>query len=163
MTPKISLVTVVAVALVAVPAALGESRTPDVFERAAAAHQRSTPIVSPDAVDRALAAKLALQSAPIVSPDALDRVEAFSAQSRPITSPDAVDRAVAARADYGNRIVFEDYRLRDPVNVPVASSTISSGWDIEWPQIGMGFGFGVLLALGLVLALRYTRIRPLAH
>jgi hypothetical protein len=110
-----------------------------------------------------VAAKLALQSTPIVSPDAVDRMKAFSQQSRPITSPDAVDRADAARANYGNRIVFDDYRLRDPVNVPVATSTISSGRDVEWPQIGMGFGLGILLALGLFVALRYTRIRLLAH
>ena len=145
MTPKTPLVTVLAVALVAVPAAWGKGQAvtaaPDAFARAAAAQQRSTPIVSPDAVDR---------------------MKAFSQQSSPIGSPDAVDRAVAARADYGNRIVFDD-RFRAPVNVPVATSTISSGRDIEWPQIGMGFGLGILLALGLTLAVRYTRIRPLAH
>jgi hypothetical protein len=167
MTPKTSLVTALAVTLVAVPAAMGKghaaSASPDVFERAVAA-QSSTTIVSPDAVDRAVAAKLALQSTPIVSPDAVDRLKAsqLSTLSRPHTSPDAIDRASAATADYGNRIVFDD-RFNEPANVPVATSTISSGRDLEWPQIGMGFGLGIVLALGLFLAMRYTRIRQPAH
>ncbi len=140
MTPKISLVTVVAVALVAVPAAMGQSQAPDVIERAAAAQQLSTPIVSPDAVDR----MKALQ---------------FSTQAKPIHSPDAFERAAAATADYGNRIVFDD-RFNEPTNVPVASSP-TSGRDFEWPQIGLGFGLGIVLALGLVLAMRHTRFRLL--
>ncbi|MBA3380667.1 MAG: hypothetical protein H0T97_02200 [Actinobacteria bacterium] len=164
MTPKISLVTVAAVALVAVPAAMGQSQTPDVFERAAAAHQRSTPLVSPDAVDRARAAQLALQSNPIVSPDAIDRMKALRlpTSSSQVTSPDVVERAAAMNADYGNRIVFDD-RFNEPANVPVASSSTGSGRELEWSQIGIGFGLGIALALGLFLAMRYTRIRPLAH
>ena len=142
MTPKISLVTVVAVALVAVSAAMGQSQAPDVIERAAAEQQLSTPIVSPDAVDR----MKALQ---------------FLTQAKPIHSPDAFERAAAATADYSNRIVFDD-RFNEPTNVPVASSP-TSGRDFEWPQIGLGFGLGIVLALGLVLAMRHTRIRPLAH
>ena len=164
MTPKISLVTVVAAALVAVPAAWGQGQPADAFERAVAAQSGSSPIVSPDAVDRALAARLALQSAPIVSPDAVDRVKA-TALSRPSTTsitPDAFERAVAATADNGNRIVFDD-RFNESANVPVASSPINSGQDLEWPQIGIGFGVGIVLALGLFLAMRYSRIRPLAH
>jgi len=164
MTPKFSLVTVVAAALVAVPAAMGQSQAPDVIERAAAAQQRSTPIVSPDVVDRALAAKLALQSTPVVAPDAVDRVKELhlSTQAKPIHSPDAFERAAAATADYGNRIVFDD-RFNEPTNVPAASSPTSSGRDFEWPQVGLGFGLGIVLALGLVLATRYARIRPLAN
>lgn len=168
MTPKTSLITVVAVALVAVPAAWGKGQaitaSPDAFERAVAAQQGSAPMVSPDAFDRAVAATLTLQSAPIVSPDAVDRLKAsqLSTLSRPHTSPDAIDRASAATADYGNRIVFDD-RFNEPANVPVATSTISSGRDLEWPQIGIGFGLGILLALGLFLALRSTRIRQPAH
>ena len=161
MTPKISLVTVVAAALVAVPAAWGQGQPADAFERAVAAQSGSSPIVSPDAVDRALAATLALQSAPIVSPDAVDRMRTFSTSS-PIASPDAFERAVAATADYGNRIVFDD-RFNEPVSVPVAGSSINSGRDLEWPQIGIGFGLGIVLALGLFVAMRYSRTRPLAH
>jgi hypothetical protein len=39
----------------------------------------------------------------------------------------------------------------------------SSGREIDLPQVGIGFGIGLLLALGLYLAMRFTRIRPLAH
>ncbi len=35
--------------------------------------------------------------------------------------------------------------------------------DIEWPQVGIGLGIGVLLMIGLYLALKATRQRPLAH
>jgi hypothetical protein len=41
--------------------------------------------------------------------------------------------------------------------------SVTSGREIEWPQIGIGFGIGLLLAAGLYLAMRFTRIRPLAH
>jgi hypothetical protein len=42
-------------------------------------------------------------------------------------------------------------------------STISSGREIEWPQIGVGLGIGIVLVLGLILGLKATRNPPLAH
>jgi hypothetical protein len=42
-------------------------------------------------------------------------------------------------------------------------STIDSGTGIEWPSIGVGFGVGILLALGLMVTLRYARVRQPAH
>jgi len=42
-------------------------------------------------------------------------------------------------------------------------ATVSSGSGIEWPQIGVGFVVGILLALCLGLALRHMRVRPLVH
>jgi hypothetical protein len=45
----------------------------------------------------------------------------------------------------------------------VAVVATGSGSEIDWPQVGIGFGVGILLALGLLLAMRFTRIRPLAH
>ncbi|MBA3565569.1 MAG: hypothetical protein M3Q67_07265 [Actinomycetota bacterium] len=140
MTPKTSLVTVVAVALVAVPAAWGKGQAitapPDVFERAVAAQHRSTAIVSPDAVDRAVAARLASQSASQPNP-------------RAMLASDSVHSALAANAA----------TLTSPDSV----TSNGSGRELEWPQIGIGFGVGILLALGLFLAMRYTRIRTLAH
>lgn len=50
-----------------------------------------------------------------------------------------------------------------PLAGPADVATVRSGSEIEWPQIGVGFGAGLLLALGLVLGLRYTRVRQLAH
>lgn len=47
---------------------------------------------------------------------------------------------------------------------PVAtSSNTGSGIELDWSQLGIGFGVGFVLALGLVLGLRYARVRPLAH
>ena len=47
---------------------------------------------------------------------------------------------------------------------PVATSkSTGSGIELEWSQLGIGFGVGIVLALGLVLGLRYVRIRPIAH
>jgi hypothetical protein len=39
----------------------------------------------------------------------------------------------------------------------------SSRSDIAWPQLGIGFGLGILLVAGLWLAVRMTKSRPLAH
>ena len=41
--------------------------------------------------------------------------------------------------------------------------TVSSGREIEWPQVGIGFGIGMVLLLGLVLVMRAAHIRPFAH
>ena len=60
----------------------------------------------------------------------------------------------------GYRDAFE---RANPSNVPVATSPVSSGTEIEWPQIGVGFGIGLLLALGLGLTMRAVHIRPFAH
>jgi len=46
---------------------------------------------------------------------------------------------------------------------PISTPTVSTGRDVDWPQVGIGFAIGLLLALGLALAARMARIRPLAH
>ena len=51
----------------------------------------------------------------------------------------------------------------DPDNVPSPAVSVSSGSEIEWPQLGIGFGFGILLVAGLWLAMRMTKVRGLAH
>ena len=83
------------------------------------------------------------------------------------TPPDVFERAVAARSSRSaDHFLAADDRFRfDPSNQPVTTrvSVTGSGHEIEWPQVGMGFGVGVALILGLVLALRATRQRPLAH
>jgi len=120
---------------------------------------------SPDAFERAVAASVATESTAIVSPDAVDRVRALGVgnPSRPTTSPDAFGRAVAATADYGNNRSYDDrFATPAPSSDPVSVRPIS-GREIEWPQIGAGFGIGILLVLGLMLTLRLTRGRSLAH
>ena len=49
----------------------------------------------------------------------------------------------------------------DVRSVPVAVTT--SGSEIEWPQLGLGFGLGLLLAFGLVVSLRFAHVRQPAH
>jgi hypothetical protein len=46
-----------------------------------------------------------------------------------------------------------------PIQTTVSSD---SGRQIEWPQLGIGFGLGILLVAGLWLAMR-VKFRPLAH
>lgn len=41
--------------------------------------------------------------------------------------------------------------------------SVTQGRDIAWPQIGIGFSMGILLAIGLLLGARLTHIRPLAR
>ena len=59
------------------------------------------------------------------------------------------------------------YREAGQRAVPIAETPvvqpIDSGNQLEWPQIGVAFGVGILLAVGLVLTFRHMRIRPLAH
>jgi hypothetical protein len=80
--------------------------------------------------------------------DANTRAELRRASQAAVTSgPDAFERTVIAST-------------RDPNPVTVE---VTSGRDIEWPQVGIGVGFGLLLGLFLFVALRFVRIRPLAH
>jgi hypothetical protein len=148
MTPRLTFVVIpVLAALVLAPASYGKG-------------QLAT--VPPDVVDRAVAAKISSDTNPIVAPDAIDRLRDSQATSRPIVAPDAVDRAVAARADYGSGRVFDD-RFSSPTDVPAPVTVTGSDDAIEWPQVGFGFLLGIVLAGGLLAALRLTHTRPLAH
>ena len=64
-----------------------------------------------------------------------------------------------ASSSVGSR---DEVRL-DPNNVPSPAVSGSSGSEIEWPQLGIGFGLGILLVVGLWLAMRMTKVRGLAH
>ncbi len=46
---------------------------------------------------------------------------------------------------------------------PIQTTSNGSGHQIEWQQLGIGFGLGILLVAGLWLAMRVTKFRPLAH
>ena len=121
------------------PATLAVS--PEVADQVAAARRElvldrmrpATLAVSPEVADMVAAAKLGLESTPIVSSDARDRV------------------GTASGDDGGTR-----------VNVPDVPST-SFGRDLDWAQLGIGFGLGILLAFGLGLARRLTHFGPPAH
>ena len=51
----------------------------------------------------------------------------------------------------------------DPNSLSTPTVSASSGSEIEWPQLGIGFGLGILLVAGLWLAIRMTKGHPLAH
>jgi hypothetical protein len=138
MTPKISFITAaVGAALVLAVPALGGSWYPG--------QDRETVHVSPDLVDRAVAVR----------------------QQKLASMLDARERSFAARNDATTFVApdpVRDDRFRlDPASIPTPAATIGSGREIEWLQIGMGFGGGVLLAVGLFLTMRMTRVRQPAH
>ena len=106
-----------------------------------------TPIVAPDAVDRAAEAKLAQQAA------------LTTVGQRLVFDDHRVDTGIQSA---GRSLVFDDYRL-DPVSRPVEVSATGTGDELEWPQIGVAFGIGIALMFGLFLTLRLVHVRPLAH
>ncbi len=156
MTRTISIITatVGAALLFAVPA-WGDSWGAD---------QRSQSVgyLNPDAADRAAA--LGYQQATNrlnVRERAL--TAKYDAQIVSAPAPDWFERAAAAAVRDNREIVVDDRFGLHPQSVPSPVTVTSSGREIEWPQLGIGFGIGLVLALGLYLAVRFTRIRPLAH
>jgi hypothetical protein len=147
MTRMFSLVTLAlgAALLLAVPA---WSQTPhDAFERAVAAESAATssPSRYADAFERAAAAGQGDVQTAGFPADAFERTA--------LTSSDSIESPTLA--DHNSRMDAAD------LSAPASISTTDR--EVEWPQIGIGFGLGVLLALGLVLGMRVARIRPLAH
>jgi hypothetical protein len=152
---------------VAAPAAWGQP-APDVFERTVAQTldegQTSSTTSMLDARERALATKQTVQ--PTSALDARERAltEKREVQLGSGVYPDVFERAVAARGSTVDQFIANDNRFRiDPSSNPVPVTVTSSGREIEWPQVGIGLGVGIALILGLLLALRATRHRPLAH
>jgi hypothetical protein len=56
----------------------------------------------------------------------------------------------------------EDHALAVSRSVPTSTPSTSSHDELTWPQLGIGFGLGILLAASLWLAFR-TRFGPVAH
>ena len=151
-------------ALVIAPSAVGQSG-PDVVERAVNAELRSSAVASyPDAFERAVNAELRPSSVASY-PDAFQR--AVDAQARSGTAaryPDAFERALNNRISMRPTTIPGDHHERtEAFAAPSTASVASTGSDIEWPQIGIGFGLGSLLALGLMFTLRSVRARELLH
>jgi hypothetical protein len=138
MIPKISFTTaVVAAALVFAASALGDPWGAD--------QNQATARVSPDLVDRAVAVRQLELSSML---DARERSFAAKSAATTTVAPDPV----------------RDDRFRlDPSTISTPAATASTAHAIEWLQIGIGFGCGALLAIGLFLAMRMTRVRQTAH
>ena len=176
MTPKISLVTVVAVALVAVPAAWGSQQQSNprgmlASDSVESARHQAEPfnlrhVLASDSVESARQQAEPLNLRNVL---ASDSVESAKAESQPINlrdvlASDSVEAYGSAGTSVDRRIVGDNYREPPkPVNRPTTIAASDSGREIEWTQIGMGFGLGILLAVGLFLAMRSTRSRQLAH
>ncbi|HXG76296.1 MAG TPA: hypothetical protein VNJ53_06975 [Gaiellaceae bacterium] len=116
----------------------------------------------PDAVERAVAASQRNLGQVATSPDWFERaVAASQRQQGPATYRDAFERAALQGVTAGELPGHVDRYESGLGRVP--SPTAAPDRDIEWPQIGAGFGIGILLAIGLVLGLRLANVRPLAH
>jgi hypothetical protein len=72
--------------------------------------------------------------------------------------PSSVSAAARLEPNVGARGLTDDPASR-------VGSTIeaSSGSELDWEQLVAGLGIGVLLASGLLVAMRLTRTRPIGH
>jgi hypothetical protein len=130
--------------------------------------------VSPDLVDRAVAAEqnrletmLDAREQSLGAGIGNGKVSALDARERSFETkqvPSGLDwfERAAETSIRENRVPVVDDRFTiDPTSgTPV---TVSSGREVELPQIGIGLGIGLALAFGLFLLMRYTRGRQLAH
>jgi hypothetical protein len=144
---------------IAVPVA--QAQSPDAFERAVRSQEQSNPtfVGTPDAVDRAIAAREARQVAAAIEA----RERALTERPSTITThgPDAFERAVITHTDAMNAqtVSMLDSRERALSGRPSVSSPglVASGEGFEWSEFGMGAGaaIGLVLIAGLgALALR---------
>ncbi len=69
-----------------------------------------------------------------------------------------VERFAAAHSP--REPVVDDRFGIDPTSSPSPVAVVPSARELEWPQIGVGLALGVLLGLGLVLAVRIVDVRP---
>ena len=153
MTPRISLVTAVAAAVlvVGVPAALADPWGAD-------QQARTSAVGSPDLVERAVAARQK-ELATMLDP----REHSLGSGRFRGSRPTPTKRPLVG--DGGDRFTIDpqSYPLRVSSNSPVTDSSSSFGHEIDWPQIGLGVVLGIVVALGLTLVLRTTRGRQLAR
>ncbi|HWQ24710.1 MAG TPA: hypothetical protein VNK94_11450 [Gaiellaceae bacterium] len=98
-----------------------------------------------------------------VAPDWFERAAQNALREGRAGYLDAAQRARMAPIRSGAPAGHVDRYELDLPTGPVAASPTGDGRELEWPQLGIGFGLGILLAFGLVLAARLTRFRPLTH
>ena len=130
-----------------------------------AADQRSDSVgyLNPDGADRAAALRQE-QVAHMLDAREAAQTAKLEAQLASKPYPDVVERAVNADSrDRRGDIVVDDRFDLHPEAISTTEGATSSGWEFDLPQVGIGFGLGILLAIGLALAVRFTRVRRLAH
>jgi hypothetical protein len=191
MTRTISLIIGIAVvALAAVPTAFGEGRLagsqPDgvayfyANERATLlSSQPSSPAIVSENTPESPAARAerlrgeGLNKKYGLGEFAPSSVSTYKDANERVVEPQSV-RAERLRSEGLNRMYglgefaptvnYKDANERvDLPTTPVAEPVGTSGADVEWPQIGIGFGIGIVLAIVLGLTLKATRPRTLAH
>ena len=112
-----------------------------------------------------------LVAQPIATADVRDSHERATATAtrglsvQQMMAEDGFDRAAAMADARGltTRLDYRDAFERSNPGSSIVTTPVNSGSEIDWPQIGVGFGVGILLALGILLAARATRVRSLAH
>src|SRR5262249_55449493 len=192
MTRTISTIIGIAVlALVAVPAAFGEGRLAGSNPQDGVAYFKANELstlvqqpIQPTSVTGYRDAKQGVVESPAARAERL-RGEALNRMYGPnsVTANKDANQRIAgspsARAerlrseglnkmyglgDFASTTSYKDANQRvDLPTTPVVEPVTSSGTDVEWPQLGIGFGIGILLAIALGLSFRATRHRPLAH
>ena len=130
--------------------------SPDLIDRAVAAEQNRLGTML-DARERSLEAGIG--NGKVSSLEARER--SFET-TRVLVAPDAFERVVEAAIRDNPTPVVDDRFTIDPTS-DQSPVTVSSGREVELPQIGIGLVVGLVLAFGLFLLMRYTRGRPLAH
>ena len=94
-----------------------------------------------------------------LSPDSADRAVVLG-QEQVARMLDAREESQLAKRD-AQLASAPNPDLRQVVPAPVAAT--SAGRAVDLLQVGLGFGIGVLLTIGLSLAVRFTRVHRLAH
>ena len=150
MTPKIALIIGIAATALAfgVPTGLAERQHDSSATAAFYAQQSDSPAQRNDS--SATAAFYAQQSDSPAQRNDSSATAAFYANER------------ATLVGQGSGSVVSDH-VRLDSNEASPTVSVSSGSEIEWSQLGIGFGLGILLIAGLWLAMRMTKGRPLAH
>jgi hypothetical protein len=85
------------------------------------------------------------------------RERSFEAKQVATPAPDKFERFAAANSTR-EPVVDDRFRI-EPTSTPLPDA-VPSARELEWPQIAVGLALGVLLGLGLVLAVRIVDVRP---
>ena len=141
-------------AALTIAAPVAQAQSPDAFERAVRSEQQSKPtfVGSPDAIDRAIAARNAQQVAAAL--EARERALTERPTSTTTAPPDAFERALVTHSDglTAQTVSMLESRERALVGRPVPSQQVAAApaGGFDWSDFGLGAGLGVGLTIGLL-------------